>query len=372
MPAPTRLRADACPGVFATHAAADGTLARIRLPGGALSSAQAFVLAEAAEELGDGSVHLTSRANLQLRAVRDADELVRRLSEAGLLPAPSHERVRNILSSPLSGRHGGLTDVRPLVTALDHALCSVPELAGLPGRFLFALDDGRGDVAGEGADVCWQALPGGEGALLLDGADTGVRVSAREAVPVLVELAEVFARVRGSAWRVHEVDPGPLVDAALRRGRRVPPAALPRTGPVPVGRLADGVVVAAPRFGELPAGALRPLGDLVVTPWRTLVLSRPPDGLVTDPADPGLGVSACIGRPGCAKSRADVRADARAVLSALTLPSPGVRAHLSGCERRCGKPRGAHLDVVATGEGYLVDGTPVSTARLAEEMEGRQ
>ncbi|MFF5986842.1 precorrin-3B synthase [Prauserella flavalba] len=366
MPAPTRLRADACPGVFATHDAADGTLARIRLPGGALSSAQAFVLAAAAGELGDGTVHLTSRANLQLRAVRDADELVRRLSAAGLLPAPSHERVRNILGSPLSGLSGGLTDVRPLVTALDHALCAVPGLAHLPGRFLFALDDGRGDVAGEGADVCWQALPGGEGALLLDGADTGVRVPVEKAVPVLVELAEMFARVRGSAWRVKEIDPAPLVDAALRRGNRERPAALPRTGPAPVGRLAEDVVVAAPRFGELPAGILRSLGDVVVTPWRTLVLSRTPQGLVTDPADPGLGISACVGRPGCAKSRADVRADALAVLET------GVRAHLAGCERRCGKPRGAHLDVVATGEGYLVDGTPVSTARLAEELKGRQ
>src|SRR5213080_3612546 len=150
MSTPARARADACPGVFATHDAADGALARVRLPGGALDAAQALVLAGCADDLGDGAVHLTSRGNAQLRGLaKDDPELVRRLSGAGLLPAPAHERVRNFLASPASGIAGGLADVRPLVAALDTAVCARPELTGLPGRFLFALDDGRGDVSGE-------------------------------------------------------------------------------------------------------------------------------------------------------------------------------------------------------------------------------
>jgi precorrin-3B synthase len=61
-----------------------------------------------------------------------------------------------------------------------------------------------------------------------------------------------------------------------------------------------------------------------------------------------LGTSACVGRPGCAKARADVRADA--------VFRPGLRAHFSGCERRCGKPSQSHVDVVAEDGGYRVDG----------------
>lgn len=372
MPAPTRLRADACPGVVAPHDAADGALARVRLPGGALTGAQARVVAGCAAELGDGAIHLTSRANLQLRAVRDTGELVARLSAAGLLPAPGHERVRNILGSPASGLAGGLTDVRPLVRGLDRALCARPELAALPGRFLFALDDGRGDVAGEGADVCWQAVDGDEGALLLDGADTGLRVPARHAVAALLEAATAFGRTRGSAWRVREADPAPLVAAARQFARETHPVELPRSGPLPVGPLGGGAVVAAPVLGHVPATVLAGLGragEIIVTPWRTLVL---PDGsaaegtgLVTDPEAPSLGVSACIGRPGCAKARADVRADALAVMA------PGVRAHLSGCERRCGRPRGPHRDVVADDGGYRVDGLLFSPSELASALRGR-
>ena len=38
-------RPDACPGVFALHDAADGALARVRLPGGAIDAAALRVVA---------------------------------------------------------------------------------------------------------------------------------------------------------------------------------------------------------------------------------------------------------------------------------------------------------------------------------------
>ncbi|MER7437667.1 precorrin-3B synthase, partial [Pseudonocardia alni] len=68
MPSPTtRTRADACPGVVSPHAAADGALARVRLPGGTVTAAALRAVAALARDAGDGAVHLTSRGNLQLR-----------------------------------------------------------------------------------------------------------------------------------------------------------------------------------------------------------------------------------------------------------------------------------------------------------------
>ncbi|WP_091799582.1 precorrin-3B synthase [Prauserella marina] len=369
-PVPDRVRADACPGVFATHPAKDGLLARVRLPGGALTGAQAIAVAECAETLGDGAIHLTSRANLQLRAVRDEGKLVAALSGAGLLPKPSHERVRNILGSPLSGLSGGRTDIRPLVAELDRKLCATPELASLPGRFLFAFDDGRGDVAGEGADVAWRAITADSGAVLLAGADTGSRVPKGEAAAALIALAVTFQRIRGTAWRMRELGAEKVM--ALT-GTAEPP--LRAAAPPDIGEH-DGVVVAAPVLGTVSSAELRVLGRrgaVVVTPWRTLVLSPEQagavPGLLTDPSAPLAGVSACAGSPGCARSLADVRADARSLSERGT---GGRRVHFSGCERRCGRPSGDHADVLAEREGYRADGTWVATSDLAVTLRGRQ
>jgi precorrin-3B synthase len=410
-----RTRADACPGVFAPHDAADGALARIRLPGGAVDAAALRVVADCAQELGDGRVHLTSRGNLQLRGVSRSGALPARLAEAGLLPSATHERVRNVLASPLSGiatrdlplgtvaapqaaldaPRGGSCDVRGLAAALDRELCARPALAGLPGRFLFALDNGRGDVAAEEPDLCWQAPD----RLLVAGVDTGLRVRVDDAVAVLLDAAGAFLIVRAAegdaAWRAAELRDAPgRIAAALRRpcqeghlhatsrhegglpDTTAPAPAAARPGPV---RRDDGglALVVAPILGELTVAQVRLLADAasprsvpaaVVTPWRTVVLPEPrlpaahlaAAGLITGPG-PAAELSACAGRPGCAKALADVRADARAALDRM---SPGVtlatgRVHVSGCARRCGAPRGPHIDAVAlAGGGYLVDGLP--------------
>src|SRR3954467_11361758 len=130
---PTRDRADACPGALQTHAAADGALARVRVPGGGLSSAQLAALAAAAGELGDGARELTSRGNVQLRGLAPGTEpeLGDRLAGAGLLPSPTHERIRNVLASTLSGRTpGGAGDGRPWGPALPGARS--PPARGFP------------------------------------------------------------------------------------------------------------------------------------------------------------------------------------------------------------------------------------------------
>lgn len=389
MPTAERSHADACPGVFATHDAADGALARVRLPGGVVSARQLRVLADCAEDLGDGFVHLTSRANLQLRGLnRTESGLVPRLVRAGLLPAPEHERVRNFLASPASGLSGGLLDVRALVRQLDRAVCARPELAALPGRFLFALDDGRGDVSGEDPDVCWRAVDARTGALLFAGTDSGLRIPRERAVEALVTASATFLRLRGSgegaAWRVRELPDAveAMTTALAAFGRRLPPEPMRAGEHVVVGeqRTDDGRTLAcvAPVLGQLDADALRLMaalaGEVVVTPWRTILLPGVPGaaltelaraGLVTDAADPRAGISACAGQPGCAKSRADVRADAVRVSTALP---PGTRAHFSGCERRCGRPREAHRDLLAEDDGYRVDDAWVPLGRLVNSL----
>ena len=53
-----------------------------------------------------------------------------------------------------------------MVGELDTALCADPDLAELPGRFLFALDDGRGDVASLAFDLGYRAVDDDQGLLV--------------------------------------------------------------------------------------------------------------------------------------------------------------------------------------------------------------
>jgi precorrin-3B synthase len=369
-------RLDRCPGVLRLTEGADGWLARVRLPGGLVSGAQLAGLAQLAGELGDERLELTSRGNVQLRGlpVDCSDALVERLTALGLAPSATHERVRNITASPLAGIDGG-RDLTDLVHALDAAICADPRLAQLPGRFLFALDDGRGDVAGD-ADLA--AVVRGDTAQV-----ESVTVAVGETAVALVRAAHAFLDERaeqgGSAWHVDE-----LVDRRLRVRARLD-AAMPRpanafrfatarpaaaTAPArdrpparrPIGRVGSALVVGVP-LGRLTVEQARWLAGcgqrLRITPWRRVVIPdadpglRPAAvGLVTDPDSPWLTVSACAGQPRCRQALADVQADAAAALHRF----PGRRVHWSGCDRRCGRSADVEVDVVATSEGYRVSG----------------
>jgi precorrin-3B synthase len=378
---------DACPGALRLHAAADGPLARIRLPGGLLSGAQLSVLRALADRWGDGHVELTSRANVQLRALTGASPgaLAAELWTAGLLPSQSHELVRNIAASPVPS-----SATRTLIADLDRRLCGDPQLAGLPGRFLFGLDDGHGDVA-PSADVA--AMPDGPAvAVLFAGDDAGLRVPPADTVVALLAAAHAFLAVRAEsgAWRVRELPGGPAglarrtasaLGTRLGSGR-LPVRARPRHLVGPLDRAA-GALAPLGRLGPGPLGVLEKADQLVVTAQRGVIVAdlSPPDvqswlaalagaGLVVEPGSPWIGVTTCAGRPGCAKALADVRADASAAVEAALPADVGVAVHWVGCARGCGSPAGSHVRVEATGDGYVVSAPGFEARGPASDVAG--
>lgn len=269
-----RDRADRCPGVFRPWPAEDGALVRLRLPGGHTTRHQLAALLEVAGEYGDGEVHLTQRANLQVRALPSGDQLpdevVGAIRHTGLLPHPSHELVRNILASPLSGlatTAEGRADLRSVVAELDHRLCAHPALAQLPGRFLFVLDDGRGDVVDRRVDLGLVVLDGAQAQLRIGSHRWGPLVPLEQAAAHLIDLAVDFVHQRGSGveapWHVDELD-------RLPPGLHRDPRTQVTCPPPPLGRLGERVV-----HFPVPNGVLRTVTDLppelVVTPWKTVV-----------------------------------------------------------------------------------------------------
>lgn len=363
-------RADRCPGVLRPHLARDGAVARVRIPGGQTTGTALGRLSRIAQEFGSGDLQLTSRASLQLRGLPDPlpDGFIEAVREGGFVPSDTHERVRNIMASPLTGISGGVVDLRSMAIALDAALCASPRLASLPSRFLFALDDGRDDVSGRAFDLGYRAIDHDLGWLLVGGSGWGLEVSARNAVEQLLDLAHQFLRASergGGVWHVRDLSswatslPG-VGDTGLPRGATSPP----------LGAIAGAASVQVPLALLTPAQAAAveacAAGPVVITPSRGLVLPRAAHhltelaaaGLVDDPASPWSAITACVGSPSCRQSLINTRAYATALArSGLPLSL----THISGCERRCGAPVGAHLDLVAPGEAQLL--TLVGEAR---------
>lgn len=272
-----RARRDRCPGALRPWQAADGLLVRLRLIGGRVTSASLRALLSVAEEYGDGRIHLTTRANLQVRAFPGcggtlAPEALAAIEGTGLLPTRSHELVRNVMVSPQTGLAGGLADLRPVAAELDSRLCAEERLSELPGKFLFTLDDGRGDLVGRGCDLGLVAL-GGEDAQLRVGEGWGVVVPVGEAPARLAALAGEFLLRRASGrsvpWHVAEL-PAPLVPAVS------PDSRLPRAaGPLPYGQVPGGRHVAAPGSGldrAVVADLTARVPEVIVTPWRGVLV----------------------------------------------------------------------------------------------------
>lgn len=257
-------------------------LVRLRLIGGRVSSESLLSLVGAAESYGDGRVHVTSRANLQVRAFPGADGqltdgALAALEATSLLPTRTHELVRNVMVSPQTGLSGGRADLRLMSAELDRLLCATPALAELSGRFLFVLDDGRGDLLDRSCDLGLVALSE-DTAQLRVGEHWGAVVPLTAAPSSIVSLADRFitARVSGpeAPWHVGELEQ--LLVPPSEPDPRLPAP----TAPLPYGDVPGGRHVAVPETGldRAAVAALVSLADqLIVTPWRGVLV--PEEGL---------------------------------------------------------------------------------------------
>ena len=254
----------------------------LRLVGGAMSAQALADLALIAGDHGDGHLHLTERATIELRGI-DAVKVAR------LLPPPLHEHAPTIMVSPLSGRLGGQADLRPVGRQLDELLCSDDTFADLPAGFTFVLDDGRGDLVDRGVDVGVMAVESGAAQVRVGSMFWGEVVPLDDVPEVLLDLARRFMDSFGTGGAPAHVDdmddhgetllslnhardlrtqvtslPAPFVAMVQDDGRRIEHVEVP-----------DGDLT-HDRATQVLARAGR---DVVVTPWRSVLL---PDLVAAD------------------------------------------------------------------------------------------
>jgi len=389
-----------CPGVLHAVPAKDGLLIRIRVPGGLIDPNQLRIVADLAADVADGTLEITSRANLQLRAIRDRDlaRVVEGITAAGLLPSPQHDRVRNIVTSPLAGLGiGELIDTRPLVYELDRRLRAEAIFTELHPKFSFAIHGGPGRYCQDLDDLSLEAvdLHGAPSLPLLrlsiGGIDSGFAVTSDNAVTCMLDAARGCIRLAQEAGlpvRARKIVAIPtpmqaILDALAPILIPCPPSApppavleaplgvLPTTQPgrvslipsVPLGRL---TAAQAHHFAKV---ANEEQGDLRLAPWRGLVLGAIPElaasaivrgfdsmGLSCEGGDGFRGIAACAGSTGCEASLADVRGDAALLAQRLRgrpVP-PAWTVNLSGCDKQCARRHGAAAEFIAGPSGYTL------------------
>jgi ferredoxin-nitrite reductase len=201
-------------GLFYVAPAQNSYMCRLRIPNGALTHWQFAALADLAETYGGGYLHVTTRANIQIREIqpKDAVKIIEGVQDAGLWSKGSGaDNIRNVTGTPTAGVDPQeLIDTRLFARALHHHILNDRSLYGLPRKFNIAFDGaGRIGALEDTNDIGFQAvevLPGRDVEagvyfrLALGGAtghkdfarDTGVIVPPSEAVEIADKILRVF------------------------------------------------------------------------------------------------------------------------------------------------------------------------------------
>jgi ferredoxin-nitrite reductase len=201
-------------GLFYVAPTQDAYMLRMRIPNGVLTHWQFAGLADLAQNHGGGYLHVTTRANVQIREIapKDAVTIIEAVQDLGLWSkGAGADNIRNVTGTPTAGVDPQeLIDTRPFARAMHHHILNDRSLYGLPRKFNIAFDGaGRIGALEDTNDIGFQAVevrdghgvaPGVWFRLALGGItghkdfarDTGVIVAPEEAVAVADAILRVF------------------------------------------------------------------------------------------------------------------------------------------------------------------------------------
>ncbi|CBL46211.1 Precorrin-8X methylmutase [gamma proteobacterium HdN1] len=387
-------RRGACPSLSVPMPTGDGLLARLDFVEAGLSPWQFAQIARGAAKYGNGKLEITMRGKLQVRGLRPETKATFAQEIAAMrLPIQQGVEVR---ASPLAGVDATEAgDSRVLAAAIREGILARGLFGKLAPKLSVVVDGGGAfSLRGLDADVYVWALREGPStewgvALGCRGACTHLlgRGDAAQAVDAVLSALVVLAGEGRSArgWTLAAAQVG-----SLRTLLRSPPPDLPQVVSVASLRFvppcnaetegAEAVLGAqevVPAFGQISATAaeafaraLPECASIRFSPNRGLLvspLSEPQRealldaaerlGLITDPSDPRLKISLCVGAPSCPSSYLHTYVLANRIATDWTDQNHqgGSEAilplHLSGCEKLCGRPLDSRITLIGSAEG---------------------
>jgi len=379
----------ACPGLFRMPLANDGGICRIKLPLGRLTGEQIEGIAEAARTFSTGYVELTTRANLQIRAVEKNNEqkLINKLLKLGLGPLnPEGDDIRNVMVAPTAGIDVNMScDTTLLGNKLLEMLQLSKEFVSLSPKFSFLINGGETTrVLDHVADIWLSAVPGGltynfgfaSSALDIQvkGNNAIGSIPAQQALEFIGHCLDAFIVISKSDPTItrmkhlhsHQRFDEFLADLKKRFNYEISkpllsPEMLDNQPPL-AGIFAQKqkglfYVGARPELGRLSSKVLYNIAKLIKTraintPIRLthhqgvivpdctkeeaqLIRNRLHEfGLATDENAPALYVFCCAGAPLCHSALSNVQRDGKYLIDHFSSP-PKALIHLTGCQKSC-------------------------------------
>jgi ferredoxin-nitrite reductase len=197
-------------GLFFLSPVENSYMARLRIPGGQLSSHQLRELAAIAREITSGYVQVTTRANFQIRLISPENTVpfLRRTQATGLhTQGAGADNIRNLTGNPTAGVDPvELIDCTPYLRTLADEILHHRDFYNLPRKFNIAFDGGGliGSVQ-DTNDIGVKAVKTANGIafrIALGGAtghkafarDSGIEVAPDDIVRVILGMVRVFIR----------------------------------------------------------------------------------------------------------------------------------------------------------------------------------
>ena len=343
-----------CPTTLVPMQSGDGLIVRIKPPFGRLTSAQAHRIAEIARQYGNGFIDITSRANIQIRGVRQSDlpPVTDGLLEGGLGSSDEARDRLNVTLAPFTDKGMMGWDC---ARRLYEAVSVLPEL---PAKFGFAIDCGdKRYLTNASADIRLETAQSGGLLIRCDGQPTGFATTLETMVDDIQNLLnwyldqkqenQIVPRMRHLSY--HHIVPDQFQGIAP----------LDNPDELRVGTIEAKQIIAVP-FGQTHADKLAWLADktdeIMVSVNRCLIVDKGAGdnpSFITSPDDKRQNILVCPGAPFCASAAMPTQPLAQK-LAESDLVSPDKTYHISGCSKGCAAPRVTDVCIIGTASDYAI------------------
>jgi len=413
-------------GLFFLTPVQDAFMARLRIPGGVVTTFQLRELARIAQELTSGYVQITTRANFQMRLIqpKDAPEFLRRVQNVGLhTRGAGADNIRNLTTNPTAGVDPvELINALPLLRDLGQIIINDRSFYDLPRKFNIAYDGGgligavedTNDIGVKavklGEEILFRIALGGATGHKAFATDLGVVVPPSEINKVVTAIVRVYIERgcrtdRKKARLKHLLEKIPLdefraaVEAKLGKPmRRAPydPAQMrwasqelphshvgdfPQKQPglnyvgaiCPVGQITPRQMLRLAELAESYGS-----GEVRLTVWQNFIIPNVPDAFVptlkraleragfkTEQSNLATGVIACTGNSYCKFAQANTKGHALELIKWLEKRvelDQPINIHVTGCPNSCAQ----HYmgDIGCLGTKTKVGGTSVDAYHI--------